>query len=115
MQLIIFIDFMSQTFMLGLFKMYFLVFFDFIAQLTQGNMDILFILSLYFVIRDLFGVKLFLSVVLRRTMQVSLLLIYLVEAKEVLDGGGRVEDVAFSRHHQHKAVQRLKTKERSSF
>lgn len=35
---------------------------------------------------------------------------YLVEAKEVRDGGGCVEDVAFSRHHQHKAVQRLETK-----
>lgn len=40
---------------------------------------------------------------------------HLVEAKEVLDGGGRVEDVAFSRHHQHKAVQRLKTKEKKLY
>lgn len=40
------------------------------------------------------------------------LMFHLVEAKEVLDGGGRVEDVAFSRHHQHKAVQRLETKEK---
>lgn len=33
--------------------------------------------------------------------------LYLVEAQEVLDGGRRVEDVTFSRHHQHEAVQRL--------
>lgn len=39
---------------------------------------------------------------------------YLVEAKEVLDGGGGVEDVAFSRHHQHEAIQRLKTKKKNS-
>lgn len=38
------------------------------------------------------------------------IMFHLVEAKEVLDGGGGVEDVAFSRHHQHEAVQRLKTK-----
>ncbi len=34
-----------------------------------------------------------------------------MEAEEVLDGGGRVEDVTFSRHHQHKAVESLKTKD----
>lgn len=38
---------------------------------------------------------------------------YLVEAKEVLDGGGCVEDVTFSRHHQHEAIQRLKAKEKT--
>lgn len=31
-----------------------------------------------------------------------------MEAEEVLDGGGCVEDITFSRHHQHEAVQRLK-------
>ena len=34
---------------------------------------------------------------------------YLVEAEEVLDGRGHVEDVTFSRHHQHEAAQRLRT------
>lgn len=34
-------------------------------------------------------------------------MIYLVEAKEVLDGWGCIEDVAFSRHHQHKTIQGL--------
>lgn len=40
---------------------------------------------------------------------------YLVEAKKILDCGGRVEDVAFSRHHQHKAIQRLTTKAKALF
>lgn len=31
-----------------------------------------------------------------------------MEAQEVLDGGRCVEDITFSRHHQHEAVQRLK-------
>lgn len=35
-----------------------------------------------------------------------------MEAEEVLDGGGCVEDVTFSRHHQHEAVQRLQTIEK---
>lgn len=38
---------------------------------------------------------------------------YLVEAQEVPDGGGGVEDVAFSRHHQHEAAQRLEREEAS--
>lgn len=38
------------------------------------------------------------------------MMFHLVEAKEVLDGGGSVEDVTFSCHHQHEAMQRLKTK-----
>lgn len=50
-------------------------------------------------------------------ISVTLLLImsYLMEAKEVLDGGGCVEDVALSRHHQHKAVEGLKIKKKTSF
>lgn len=38
---------------------------------------------------------------------VIMFLLYLMEAEEVLNGGGRVEDVAFSCHHQHEAAQRL--------
>lgn len=37
--------------------------------------------------------------------------LYLMEAEEVLDGGGRVEDITFSCHHQHEAVQCLQSRE----
>lgn len=40
---------------------------------------------------------------------------HLVEAEEFQDGGGRVEDVAFGGHHQHEAVQRLRTKQKTFF
>lgn len=38
---------------------------------------------------------------------IIIFLLYLMEAEEVLNGGGRVEDVAFSCHHQHEAAQCL--------
>lgn len=39
---------------------------------------------------------------------------HLVEAQEVLDGGGGVEDVSLGRHNQHKAVQGLQTKNKKN-
>lgn len=41
-------------------------------------------------------------------------MIYLVEAKEVLDGWGCIEDVAFGRHHQDEAIQCLNIEEKKS-
>lgn len=57
-----------------------------------------------------FAVSFFYSVCLKKLLKS--LEFYLVEAEEVLDGRGCVEDVSFSRHHQHEAVQRLKTKDK---
>lgn len=51
------------------------------------------------------------------TVKVWVLLIsgsssYLVEAEEVLDGGGRVEHITLGCHHQHEAVEGLNMEER---
>lgn len=45
---------------------------------------------------------------------IIMFLLYLMEAEEVLNGGGRVEDVAFSCHHQHEAAQRLEIENKLS-
>lgn len=48
---------------------------------------------------------------IQRLIPVSIIhRLYLMEAEEVLDGRGCVEDVAFCRHHQHEAVESLHAK-----
>lgn len=46
--------------------------------------------------------------------QCTLMAFYLVEAQEVLNGRGRVEDVALGRHHHYEPIQSLKKKKQGA-